>query len=714
MISPLNEATVTSTGGGSGTLTLIEGATFCLSDAGGDIAAGSKHGLFAHDARVLSACELRLDRHPLEMLAVRELTARQAEFILRSGPAPGTHDSTLLIVRRRAMVSAGLRETISAHNLSAVETTVGLTVDVDADFTDLFAVKAGHSVEDRAPAEVSADRLVLRSESEPDRYVAITGSGDPDIGPSGLRWSVRIPGRTTWTAVVDVQAYAPDAETSAGPGTSADPGTSDAETSAGPGLRSHFADDVDGPHTIGDGVRITTSDRAMAHTFRRSLTDLGSLRMTPGPGRAYVAAGAPWFMTLFGRDSQLTAWMVLPVDTGLAMGTLRELAGVQGVVVDPQTEEEPGRILHEFRRGPAARQALGGNRYYGSVDATPLFVMLLNEAERWGADRADVAALLPAADRALQWIDAYGDRDGDGFVEYHRSADHGLVNQGWKDSADGVNDAAGELARTPIALCEVQGYTYAARLARARLADRYGDPNAAAYWRARAAELKEAFAAAYWLPGRGYLAVALDGAKRPVDSLTSNIGHLLWTGILSDEHAAATVRSLADATMDSGFGLRTLAADMGAYNPMSYHNGSVWPHDTAIAIAGLMRYRHIDGAVTLAHRLAEGLFAASAAFDGRLPELYCGFPREVFDRPVPYPTSCSPQAWASAAPLLVLTSLLGLEPASDGLTVSPALPEAWGEIAVAGLRLGNAVATVTARRDTGSVHGPAVAASALD
>jgi len=267
----------------------------------------------------------------------------------------------------------------------------------------------------------------------------------------------------------------------------------------------------------------------------------------------------------------------------------------------------------------------------------------------------------------------------------------------------------------------VQGYAYAARLARARLADRYGDPNAAAYWRERAAELRQAFAEAYWLPDRGYFAVALDGAKRPVDALASNVGHLLWTGILSDDHAAQTIRGLADPTMDSGFGLRTLASNMGAYNPMSYHNGSVWPHDTAICIAGLMNYQHIDGAVSLAHRLAEGLFAAADAFDGRLPELYCGFPRSVFDRPVPYPTSCSPQAWASGAPLLVLTSLLGLQPVAGtgvgggpGVTLDPLLPHAWGEVTIEGVRIGDATATVTASGSAGSVRWHTEPAPAFD
>ncbi|MFL6121713.1 amylo-alpha-1,6-glucosidase, partial [Actinophytocola sp.] len=424
-------------------------------------------------------------------------------------------------------------------------------------------------------------------------------------------------------------------------------------------------------------------------------------------GRPFVAAGAPWFMTLFGRDSLLTAWMALPLDVGLAVGTLRTLAAAQGRVVDPLTEEEPGRIMHELRRGPDSAAVLGGEHYYGTVDATPLFVMLLAESWRWGADEDAVRALLPAAGAALAWVDRYGDRDGDGFVEYRRATDRGILNQGWKDSADGVNDAAGRAAATPVALCEVQGYVYAALLARAELAEGFGDPATAARLRERAAELRLRFADAFWLPDRGWYAVALDGRKQPVDALTSNAAHCLWTGIATDEHAATLVERLSTADMDTGYGLRTLAASMGAYNPMSYHNGSVWPHDTAIAVAGLMRYAHLPGAVDLAHRLADGLLDAAAAFGGRLPELYCGFARAEFSPPVPFPTSCSPQAWASAAPLLLVRSFLGLNPHVPRATVAtdPHLPARWGEVTLSGLALGPVTAHVSATGDKAAVTG---------
>ena len=305
-------------------------------------------------------------------------------------------------------------------------------------------------------------------------------------------------------------------------------------------------------------TNVETGHQVLNAVLRQTESDLGALLIhdDTGRGRAFVAAGAPWFMTLFGRDSLLTAWMALPLHVGLSIGTLQQLASVQGRRVDPITEEQPGRIMHEIRRGPASADVLGGSIYYGSVDATPLFVMLLAECWRWGADEAAVRALLPAADAALAWAENHGDRDGDGFVEYHRATDRGLINQGWKDSFDGINDAAGHTAEPPIALCEVQGYQYAALLARAELADGFGDATAAARLRDRADTLRGKFLDAFWLPEKGWYAIALDGSKRHVDALTSNVGHCLWTGIATDEHAEQLIERLAA----SGDGLRVRVA----------------------------------------------------------------------------------------------------------------------------------------------------------
>jgi glycogen debranching enzyme len=443
---------------------------------------------------------------------------------------------------------------------------------------------------------------------------------------------------------------------------------------------------------------VRTSEPGLAAALTRSIEDLGALRIfdPAHPERATVAAGAPWFMAVFGRDSLLTAWMLMPLDVTLAIGTLQTLADHQGVRVDPTTEEEPGRILHEVRFGSATDFALGGRSiYYGTADATPLFVMLLAELSRWGGCTETVQALLPHADRALAWIDDFGDLDGDGFVEYQRKTDRGLVNQGWKDSWDGVNFATGAIAESPIALAEVQGYTYAAYRGRSYLARDVGDDAGFRYWTARADDLKRAFNETFWLRDKGWYALGLDRDKRPIDSLTSNIGHCLWTGIVDDDKAPLVADCLLSEDMFSGWGIRTLARSMGAYNPLSYHNGSVWPHDNAICAAGLMRY----GFVHHAQRVITAVLDAAQHFDHRLPELFCGFGRDEFHQPIPYPTSCSPQAWAAAAPLLFLRSLLRFDPRlPDGqVHCAPQVPVDYLPLRVSGLRVGGARLAIDVR-----------------
>ncbi|WP_299563880.1 glycogen debranching N-terminal domain-containing protein [uncultured Mycolicibacterium sp.] len=688
MTIALNTGEAAAIGTGGGTVTLVEGSTFCLSDRHGDVSGGA-HGLFFRDARVLSRWELKVDGRTPEALTVQHPEAFAALFIMRRAPRPGLYDSTLLLVRER-LIADGMRETVALHNLDDEPTVVSIELQVDADFADLFSVKEGWVATGGAEMAVVDDELVLHDRADMVRGVKITATGRPSVLPGTLSWKVVVPPRRTWQTEIVVQP-----------------------TWANQSVRSRFRQGeklaATAPARKIEAWRDTTTTvesdhRVLTEVLRRTESDLGALLIhDENGGRPFVAAGAPWFMTLFGRDSLLTAWMALPIDVGLSIGTLQKLAETQGRVEDPITEEQPGRIMHEVRRGPASADALGGSVYYGSIDSTPLFVMLLAECWRWGADEEFVRSLLPAADAALRWADRYGDRDGDGFIEYRRATDRGLINQGWKDSFDGINDAAGRCAEPPIALCEVQGYWYAALRARAALAEAFDEPATAERLRARAEALRTRFERAFWLPERGWYAVALDGNKRQIDALTSNIGHCLWTGIASDEHAAAVIEKLASEQMDSGFGLRTLATGMGAYNPMSYHNGSVWPHDTAIAVAGLLRYAHLPGAVELAERLSLGLLDAATAFGGRLPELYCGFPRSQFPAPVPYPTSCSPQAWASAAPLLLVRSFLGLDPdvPHRRLEVRPRVPAAWGRVVLTDLRLGDA--TVRLEAEGGSV-----------
>ncbi|MET9486772.1 glycogen debranching N-terminal domain-containing protein [Nocardia sp. NPDC006630] len=675
---------------GRGIVTLVEAGTFCLSDQLGDIHPGSAQGLFYRDTRLLARWELRLDGHPPEHLSVMMAEAFRARFVTRKPPNQGVADATVLVSRRR-MIGEGMRETITVHNLGDEDTAMTVTLIADSDFADLFAVKEGRVHSGSCELATAEGALRLTDRNDSGRGLVVIASGDPAAQPGSLSWRIVVPRHSSWQTVVLCQPIIGHHAVTVNLDDDSDDNPSNK-------IRQWRA----------TATSLTASGAGLNAILQRTESDLGALRMDDlGGGTAYVAAGAPWFMALFGRDSLLTSWMALVLDSDLALGTLRQLAKLQGTQSNPLTEEEPGRIMHEMRHGPGGDAVLGGSVYYGTADATPLFVMLLAECWRWGVDPAAIRELLPAADAALSWIDNFGDSDGDGFVEYRRKTDRGLANQGWKDSWDAISFSDGHLADPPLALCEVQGYVYAARQGRADLAEAFGDIPTAQRLRAQAAELKQRFGEAFWIPDVGRYALALDGAKQQVDTVTSNPGHCLWTGIVSDEHAAALIKGLGGADMDSGFGLRTLSSTARRFNPMGYHTGSVWPHDTAIVVAGLLRYRHIPGALELAERLAGGLLEAIAEFDARPPELYCGFPRTEFRSPIPYPTSCSPQAWSSAAPLLLMRSFLGLVPdvPHRTLTVAPRLPERAGRVRLADLRLGTATVTIEAQGTTISVKG---------
>ncbi|MGH9088447.1 MAG: amylo-alpha-1,6-glucosidase [Acidimicrobiales bacterium] len=676
-----------------GAVTLVEGTSFSIASQNGDIEPGGIDGLFFEDTRFVSTWRLHIDEESPQVLAVVPRHPFAATFVARGRPRPGFADSTLLLQRTR-YVGNGMREDLIVHNLSQEQAACTIAFELDADFANVFEVKEAH-VRARGHRNVDVERSTMSFTYQlhdatrsltvrfPDEARVVPGLATLDvIVPPGEEWRVSLEFKLNVDGDAIELRYRGD----------------DPEEHSVP-VRRLRAWEQQTP-------RIRCEDKALESTFLQSERDLGALRIfdPQRSDRSVIAAGAPWFMTVFGRDSLITSLMTLDVDPSIAAGTLQTLARAQGAHVDDRTEEEPGKILHEMRRGLTGANARAGSIYYGSIDSTPLFVLTLGALQRWGAPEETVAELLPHADRALEWIERYGDRDGDGFVEYQRATERGLLNQGWKDSFDGISFASGRLAEPPIALCEVQGYVYAAYLARADLAATLGDDAGARKWRDAADSLKQAFNERFWLEEQGYFALGLDKEKQPIDSLTSNIGHCLWSGIVDDEKAERVAEHLCGPEMFNGWGIRTLSSSMTRYNPVSYHNGSVWPHDSAICAAGLTRYGFFD----LAQRVTLGLFDSAAAFGGRLPELFCGFPREAFPTPVPYPASCSPQSWASAAPFFLLrATLLGLEPSiPDGkLTCAPHVPEAYGVLSVENLFLSQGRISIEATGEVAKVSG---------
>jgi glycogen debranching enzyme len=677
---------------GAATLTIVEGSSFVVGAVTGDILPGQFQGVYFRDTRFISTWSLLVNDQPLECLAATVPKPYRAVFVGRAARHPGHGDSPLIVERVR-QVGVGLREEIRLHNYSTEPIDFTIDLEIGADFADLFEVKGGtvHRTWTQLTSEQDGELAIDSEWNDRKRGLRISAP-DAAIASDHLHFGATIPARGQWSTTI-----------------LATPIVDGERIRSGFPIHVPLYDSRAAKRFRAWESRLPTTsleDPGIRKTLDRSQVDLGSLRIhnPEHPEREVVAAGAPWFMALFGRDSILTSYMALPVNQELALGTLQTLADFQGTKTEARTEEQPGRILHEVRLGVDVSLALGGESvYYGSVDATPLFVTLLGELQRWRGASDETAALVPAADRALAWIEEYGDRDGDGFVEYQRSDPRGLINQGWKDSWDGVNFADGSLAEPPIALCEVQGYVYSAYLARGLLARTAGEDDEAERWADRAAALKRQFNDRFWLDDRGYFAIALDGEKRPVDACASNMGHCLWSGIVDDDKAALVADRLLSPEMFSGWGVRTLATDMAAYNPASYHNGSVWPHDNALVVAGLMRY----GFVEHAHKVAFAVLDAAESFGGRLPELFCGFDRDQYQEPVAYPTSCSPQAWASATPISLLRSLARFDPCiPDGhLWLAPTFPDSFGDVFVDRLPLGNGRVSVEFTGTRGRISG---------
>lgn len=627
--------------------------TSALSGADGQIRAAGVQGVFHADTRVLSQAVLLVDGREPEPIGHAERGPGVSRFVsLARWLGDESADPTVRIDRTRTISPGALREDIEIASSATWPVTATVTVALSCDFAPIEVVKSGGSA---PPAQAVGEQVSWRSGA-----IRVTATGEDAVAVGGeLRWDISLaPGeRVTlrWGITVDD----PEAVVAAPAG------------------------EVEWSRPV-----VTADDARLVRLANQALDDLQALRLAEG-GDTYLGAGVPWFLTLFGRDSLWAARMLLPLGTDLAASTLRVLARRQGAKHDPDSGEAPGKIMHELRRHEFATHDMNlPAAYYGTIDATPLWINLLHDAWRWGLPRQRVAELLPALEAALGWLGDHADADGDGFIEYIDTSGRGLANQGWKDSGDAVRFSDGVQAEPPIALAEVQGYAYQAAVNGAALLEAFDRPGAER-WRDYAGAMAERFRARFWVDG-GYPALALDRDKRPVDSLTSNIGHLLGTGLLDDQEERQVAAMLMRPSMSGGFGLRTMSADDAGFSPLSYHCGSIWAHDTAIVMAGLARAGYGQAAA----ELAEGLLVAGEAFGYRLPELHAGDDREAVGRPVPYPAACRPQAWSAAAAVTILHAATGLYPDVPNRRLDVRPLAGLGAVTVHGMRVAGAEVNV--------------------
>ena len=665
---------------------LKQGGTFGLFDRYGDIHSlrtGSQ-GLYHEGTRFLSRFELTMNgERPLLLSS----TVKEDNILLNVDlmNPDMTHErqvevtrGALHLSRTRFMWQGLCFERLRIHNYSLLPIPVRLSISVDADFADLFEVRGTKRNRRgrRLETVTSKDGISLGYEGldRVDRWVTVRCAPAPTtVHPGEILCDTLLPAGEVvqWEITISCDI---------GRRSRGDLSYDRALVAVERALHSAKAEDC----------LIVTSNERFNVWLNRSLADL-HMMVTDTPDGPYPYAGVPWFSTPFGRDGIITAFEFLWVNPTIARGVLAFLAATQARKVIPEQDAEIGKILHETRKGEmAALNEIPYGRYYGSVDATPLFVMLAGAYYERTGDQAFIAQIWPNIERALQWIDHAGDLDGDGFVEYSRRSKDGLVHQGWKDSQDAVFHADGRSAEGPIALCEVQGYVFAAKRGAAQLALLLGHTDQASRLLKEAARLRAQFERSFWCNDLSSYALALDGSKQLCRVKTSNAGHCLWTGIADYKHGMRTAKTLVGGDMFNGWGVRTVAASEDRYNPMAYHNGSVWPHDNALIAAGMASYGFKQGAL----KILSGLFEASQFLElHRLPELFCGFSRRSGEGPTLYPVACSPQTWSSVAVFLLLQSCLGLriDAPHACLTFSqPVLPPFLKHIEIKNLRIGDA------------------------
>lgn len=634
-------------------LTILDGTTFCISDELGDIGDPST-GFFAEDTRFLSIYALRVNGAPPLLLSSGRVEHFAASFYARNPLAGGLPQDSVSVMRER-FVGVGLRDRVRVRNEGMEAVSLQLTFAFGTDFADVLTVKQhdfalGDPLRARPlpsparPRAVGEDRLVLEEDGGVARtHVVVSTPGELD--GTTLCYTVELGAHEAWEVEVDVLPSL----------TGEEPTPFEVASRIGAG-RSKAEDSLSLWSLRVPRLRARWD--TLRHAFDHSVADLAALQLRDDGGPPLLAAGMPWFMTVFGRDTIITSLQTLLLGPELAVGALDALSALQATADDASIDAEPGKIVHEVREGRAADTWFA--RYYGTVDATPLFLVLLHEAWRWTDDTALVRRLRGPALAALDWLDRHGDLDGDGFVEYQRRTERGLLNQSWKDSGDSQRFHDGRVATPPIAPAEVQGYVFDAKRRVAEMAlEVWRDRDLASRLEREADELQARFDEAFWVPERGgFYALGLDADKRPLDARCSNMGHLLWSGIVPPERVDAVVDQLFSDTLWSGWGVRTMASDEAAFNPLSYHNGTVWPHDNSLVAWGLCRY----GRWEEARRIVHALLDAAGHLEWSLPEVFAGYTRAETPFPVAYPTAARPQAWAAGTPVLLLRLLLGLEP----------------------------------------------------
>jgi len=666
---------------------------FLMTDRHGDVTGnGSPGGLYMRDTRFLSRFELALNgRRPVllssaageNFIATFRLTNEHME---ENGKLLLWRES-VEIVRERFIHADVLYENVTLTNFSTRPVSLRLSLNVDADFADMFLVRGFQ------PAE-KLGRVVKREASAFGWRAEYEGA-DGVRKATSVRWNLAADFAGEQGAAEFAIELAPAQSrrlrlTVTPSVAGAEPAALEPEAALAELRRAE-------QRWRSRATEAVSDNETFNRLYDRGLQDLRVLLSDFGHG-SFPVAGLPWFAVPFGRDSLIAALQMLPLDPAIALGTLRMMAAHQGTECNAWKDEQPGKIMHELRSGELSKSGqVPFSPYYGSIDSTPLFLLLAAEYAHWTGDAEAIGGLLPAIERALAWIDDYGDRDGDGFVEYFQESSRGIANQGWKDSADSVIHRDGRFAEAPIALVEVQGYVYQAKMRLAPVLERLGRGELARKLRAEAARLREAFEPAFWMEDERFYAIALDGAKEQVRSVTSNPGHLLMSGILPADKARLVADRLVAPDLFSGYGIRTMSTGSTGYNPMSYHDGSVWPHDNSLALLGMSR----SGLVDAARIVAGGLIKAAGQFEyARLPELFCGYD-DSLGYPVSYPVACSPQAWAAGTSVALMQAMLGLAPdaLAGTLRLNPFLPAGMNRLAVRRLPVGRGLLTVELGRE---------------